>query len=103
MLEISFIVRHPFTVSSYMSGAVMIGSKSYRSSGSILMIIFKRGIEQHQQSFYWTQSMMIIFLQEVLQSQMMNLLLIILWGYYPHHQRGGSMDQLFFAINLSLL
>ena len=103
MIEISFIVRHPFTVSGYMSGAVMIVSKIYRSSGSVLMIIFERGIEQHQQSFHWTQIMMIIFIQEVLQSQIMNLVLIILWGSYLHNQRGALLDQLIFVMNMSLL
>ena len=43
MVEISFIGRHPFTISVKMSGAAVIRSKSQQSSGNLLRIVFTRG------------------------------------------------------------
>ena len=102
ILEIKFIGRHPFTMSGYMSGAVVIRRNSYQNSGIVLIIVVVILIYIYQRSFHWTQRMILIFLLDVLQYQMINLVLIILWGSHLQNQRETLMDHLNFPIKLSL-
>ena len=52
ILEIKFIGRHPFTMSGYMSGAVVIRRNSYQNSGIVLIIVVVILIYIYQRSFH---------------------------------------------------